>query len=162
MGKRKGGRVLFKLVDMVGRGVKRMRKIFCLALVFVSIMGCLVTNAGAYEDVATDNRDLVEKEAVIMRASGSFNMSIGAYKRTVADKELPLEAGETVRIYATYSPDEASLDFGLIDPGGVFHYINVKTGCIDETIEIPERGNYTLAIRNNSGQTVQISGFVKY
>lgn len=73
-----------------------------------------------------------------------------------------MEAGETVRIYATYSPDNASVDFGLIDPDGIFHYINVTNGTIDKTIVIEERGNYTLAIRNNSGETIQVSGFVKY
>ena len=139
-----------------------MRRMFCVALVFVSMMGCLCTNTLAFEDRIVDTSGMVEPETVSMRASGSFNMSIGAHKRTTADKELPLEAGETVRIYATYSPDNASMDFGLIDPDGVFHYITVDNGCIDETIEIPERGNYTLAIRNNSSQTVQVSGFVKY
>lgn len=139
-----------------------MRRIFCVAMVFVGMMGCLCSNTLAFEEGIADTSGMVKAEAVITRASGSFNMSIGAHERTRADKELSLEAGETVRIYATYSPDNASMDFGLIDPDGVFHYITVDNGCIDETIEVPERGNYTLAIRNNSSQTVQVSGFVKY
>ena len=67
-----------------------------------------------------------------------------------------------MRIRATYDPEDASLDFGLIDPEGIFHYINVTTGSIDETIEVPDSGNYTLAIQNNSGETVRVTGIVKY
>ena len=50
----------------------------------------------------------------------------------------------------------------MIDADGVFHYINVTNGSSDETIEIEERGKYTFAVRNNSGSTVKLSGFVKY
>ena len=89
-------------------------------------------------------------------------MSVSPNGKSQADKTFPLEAGETVRIYATYSPDDASVDFGLIDPDGIFHYFNVTDGTIDKTIEIAERGNYRLAVKNNSSKTVKISGFVKY
>lgn len=61
-----------------------------------------------------------------------------------------------------YSPDDASVDIGLIDPDGIFHYFNVTDGTIDKTIEIAESGNYRLAVKNNSSKTVKISGFVKY
>jgi hypothetical protein len=50
----------------------------------------------------------------------------------------------------------------MVYPDGVFHYFTVSDGSIDETIEIEERGNYTLAIRNNSGKVIRVSGFVKY
>lgn len=139
-----------------------MRKLLSMLLVCMSMLACLCTNALAIEYTATPIKDFNESENVIMRASGSFNMSISAYGKAIADKQLPLEAGETVRIYATYSPDNVSVDFGLIDSDGVFHYIGVSDGSIDETIEINERGNYTLAIRNNSGKAIQVSGFVKY
>lgn len=67
-----------------------------------------------------------------------------------------------MRIYATYSPDSANMDFGLVDPDSVFHYVSAENGSIDKTFEVPERGNYRLGIKNNSGNTVQVSGFVKY
>ncbi len=136
-----------------------MRKMMCLAMISVSIMGCLCMNAGAL-NVSNSNSTSVED--MVMRASGSFNMSVGAYRRTVADTAFPLAAGETVHIRANYAPEDASMDFGVIDPDGIFHYINVTTGSIDVTIEVPESGNYTLAIRNNSGNTVKVSGFVRY
>ena len=139
-----------------------MRRLLSIVLVCVSMLSCLCINAGAAENTETLPGNCKESEAVIMRASGSFNMSIAAHGKGTADKEFPLEAGETVRIYATYSPDDASVDFGLIDPDGVFHYFNVSDGSIDETIEIEERGSYTLAIRNNSEEEIRLSGFVKY
>ena len=45
---------------------------------------------------------------------------------------------------------------------GNLHYINVTTGSIDKTIEIPENGDYTLAIRNNSSKSVKVTGVVRY
>ena len=84
------------------------------------------------------------------------------YSNTRGDEEFHLEEGETVRIYATYSPQNVCLDFGLIAPDGVFHYVSAEDGTIDTTIEVPESGNYRLGIRNNSGNTVKVSGFVKY
>lgn len=131
-----------------------MRKIVCMVLACVVIMGNLCISAAA----AGENTE----SSVGILASGSFNMSVSPNGKSQADKTFPLEAGETVRIYATYSPDDASVDFGLIDPDGIFHYFNVTDGTIDKTIEIAERGNYRLAVKNNSSKTVKISGFVKY
>nr|WP_325298900.1 hypothetical protein [uncultured Dysosmobacter sp.] len=134
-----------------------MRRIVCLVMVCVSIFNCFCMSAGAVDIAASENGAFV-----VMRASGSFNMSVGAYERTAANTTFPLAARETVHIRANYAPEDASMDFGLIDPDGIFHYINVTTGTIDVTIEVPENGNYTLAIRNNSGNTVKVSGFVNY
>lgn len=140
-----------------------MRKFICGLLIPISLVGCLCINAGA----TTATFSVVpacsqENDFNVMRASGSFNMSIGAYQKTAADKAFPLEAGETVRIYAVYSPDDASIDFGLLDSEDVFHFLTATTGVIDGTIEVPKRGNYTLAFKNNSGETVKVSGFVQY
>lgn len=79
-----------------------------------------------------------------------------------AKDSFSMEAGETVRIRGIYSPEDASMDFGLIDSAGVFHYVNVKDGSIDQTFKISESGTYRLGIRNNSGKTVTVSGFVRY
>ena len=80
----------------------------------------------------------------------------------LVDTSFTMSAGETVRIRASYSPENASMDFGLVDSEGVYHYINTKTGNIDKTIEIPENGDYTLAIRNNSNTSVKVTGIVRY
>ena len=136
-----------------------MRRILCLTIACVSIMGCLYINAGAMDITTSDN---ISAETTSIRASGSFNMSVGAYERTASDIVFPMAAGETVRIRANYDPEDAKMDFGLIDPDGIYHYITVTTGSIDATIEISENGNYRLAIRNNSAHKVRVSGFVKY
>lgn len=139
-----------------------MRKIVCMALVCMVLMGNLCISATAVGEVIRPPEDKWNGPSVGIMASGSFNMSVSPNGKSQADKTFPLEAGETVRIYATYSPDDASVDFGLIDPDGIFHYFNVTDGTIDKTIEIAERGNYRLAVKNNSSKTVKISGFVKY
>ena len=73
-----------------------------------------------------------------------------------------MSAGETVRIRANYSPENASVDLGLVDSDGVYHYVNVTTGSIDKTIEVPENGSYTLMIRNKSSKSVVVTGIVGY
>ena len=95
------------------------------------------------------------------RAIGEFKMTVSAKTKAIADNSLSLEAGDTVRINASYSPD-GSVDFGLVDEDGVFHYINVKNGSIDKTIRISERGKYKFQVRNNSSVAVKVCGFVRY
>lgn len=141
-----------------------MYKVFRKVMAVVAVVCCLCMNAGATgsEPIAIPYDDAKVESAAILRASGSFNVSVNPYARAKGDTDFPLEAGETVRIYATYSPDSASVDFGLVDPDGVFHYVSAENGSFDETYEVPESGNYRLGIKNNSGQTVKVSGFVKY
>ena len=141
-----------------------MHKIFCIVIAAAAIMCCLCLSAGAVEtewtDVSYDSHKV--NPTTILRASGSFDKSLKPYSRSQGDTDFPLEAGETVRIYATYSPSDASLDIGLVGPDGIFHYVSAEGGTFDKTFEIPERGNYRLGIKNNSGRTVSVSGFVKY
>lgn len=138
-----------------------MRKIMCGVLTFMFAVS-LCVSAGAVDKMGLDMLESRESENMSVRASGSFSMSVAAYGKSEADKAFPLESGETVSISAVYSPDDASMDFGLVDPEGVFHYFNVKNGSVDKTIKVEESGNYTFAVRNNSGSTVKVSGFVKY
>ena len=74
--------------------------------------------------------------------------------------KFALEANETVTINASYSPSSASMDFGLVTSDGYFYYINVDNGNINKTIRVEERGNYMLAVRNNSDDTVSVVGYV--
>ena len=41
---------------------------------------------------------------------------------------------------AVYAPENSSMDFGLVDPEGVFHYFTVTGGSIDKTIRVSESG----------------------
>lgn len=139
----------------------RFKKTICMVLACMLIVGTISVPASAAETESTG----LEKGAMqlaISRASGSFSMSIPAKSKVLADSSFPMEAGETVTINASYSPFDASVDFGLVDSNGVFHYFNITDGSIDKTIRIKESGSYTLQVRNNSGSEVKVSGFVNY
>lgn len=138
-----------------------MRKMLCWAMACICIMSCISMNVGAV-DISISASSNASEETMITRASGTFTITVGANKRTASDTAFPLAAGETVRIRANYSPEDASVDFGLIDEEGIFHYINVTTGSIDATIRVSDTGNYTLAIRNNSDYTIKVTGIATY
>ena len=116
-------------------------------------------NAAEIEETAQDNFLMT---VFASRATGSFNMSIAAKTKSRAENSFSLAAGETVTIKASYIPFDASVDFGLVDSDGVFHYFNITDGNIDKTILIEETGKYTLQVRNNSNGEVKVSGFVNY
>lgn len=141
----------------------RVKKIFGSILAGVLIVSGVSMSANA-ADIAPKNfehRDRVI-ELSLERASGSFNMTVPAKSILRADKSFPLEAGETVTIKATYSPFSASVDFGLVDSKGKFHYLTVNNGTFDKTIKVDTRGNYVFAVRNNSSNSVSVSGYVNY
>ena len=139
-----------------------MRRFFCVVLTGVMMIGCLCTSAGAIEGVNVASGKYETEETTITRATGTINWTIKANSSMLADTAFSMAAEETVRIRANYSPEDASLDFGLVDSEGIFHYINVTTGSIDKTIEVPENGSYTLMSRNNSSKTVVVTGIVRY
>lgn len=134
----------------------KLKKIFCLMLALVTLISCFGVRAVAAEVAPYDDNFLV------VRAMGKFNMEVPANSAVKADSSFPLEVGEVVTIKATYSPFNASVDFGLIAPDGLFYGINTTTGSFDEAIEVNQRGYFTLAVRNNSSETIDVSGYVNY
>lgn len=98
----------------------------------------------------------------VERASGRFSIDIPGNTLAVTSSDFPLEAGETVTINAVYSPRSASVDLRLIAPNGLFYSIGAKNGSVDVTMEVNQRGYYTLAVRNNADVNISISGFVTY
>lgn len=96
------------------------------------------------------------------RATGAFAMSIPAKAIMRADSSFAVTAGDSVTIKASYAPFGASVDFGLVDSEGVFFCFQATNGSVDRTIQIEESGRYTLQVRNNSANAVQVSGFVSY
>lgn len=137
------------------------KKMICIVLTFVLIIGALPVpaNAAEIENSAQSNFLMILSD---IRATGSFSMSIAAKTKSLAENSFSLAAGETVTIKASYIPFDASVDFGLVDSDGVFHYFNITDGSIDKTILIEETGKYTLQVRNNSNGAVKVSGFVNY
>ena len=133
-----------------------MRKRLSLALACALALSCLWVSAGAAEVVTP------EPELVVARATGRFSQDIPANTIVQTSVKLPLERGETVTIRAVYSPESADVDFGLVDPDGLFHYINVTDGSVDTSIEVDQRGTYTFAICNNSSFSISVSGYINY
>ena len=73
-------------------------------------------------------------------ATESFSISIPAKSKTSANSSFPLAAGETVTIKASYSPFDASVDFGLVAPDSKYYCVNITDGSIDQTIVVNESG----------------------
>ena len=134
-------------------GIKKVCSVFLACVIAVN---CFCgTVLAAMNDIHNTNE-------AAMRASGRFSMEVPGKTAVQASTSFPLEAGEAVTIKASYTPFSASVDFGLIAPDGYFYSLNTTTGSFDETIEVDQRGNYTFAVRNNSAQTISISGYVNY
>ncbi len=118
------------------------------------------------EDLAHDELDMSSVQYFVSSATpfafGSISTSVPGNKSAVAEDSFSLEAGETVTINCSYSPASASVDFGLIAPDGYFYYVNSTNGSINSTLAITVRGQYTLAVRNNSSNTISVVGYVNY
>lgn len=151
----------------------RLKKGVAKALVCLVGVGSLTLAAGAvdarglhvtaFNDLDKDRPVMVqEMDMHTTRATVSFDLTVSPGKLIIARDSFPLEAGETVTINVSYSPSSASMDFGLIAPDGLFHYINTTDGNLNRTIQVDERGSYTFAVNNNSSSTVRVVGFVNY
>lgn len=131
----------------------RIKSLICLAMVVSMILGCLVVNVAATGEIPKDT---------VLRASGSFKTTVKPGVIAKGNTKLPLDAGETVTVKASYTPYPTSVDVGLIDEDGIFHYETVENGSIDITFSINDRGNYTFGIRNNGNTDIEVSGYIKY
>lgn len=140
-----------------------MQRVLIRGLLSAALIVSLSLPVGAAENsVTTGTVSIQGIERIEARATVSFDSTDKSGFTSTANQAFPMEAGETVTIKAAYTPMDASVDVGLVDSDGAFHYFNVKNGSIDKTIRIETRGNYKLAIRNNSGNVISVSGYVKY
>lgn len=143
-----------------GKGRKKAAAAVCV------LLAVLLTGAVLFQrdrgDQVTPIKDMEVEAAVV--PSSSFDMSIGlrANGRIRAETSFPLEAGDLVTIQATYTPAPASVDFGLVGPDGRYYFVSVTSGSIHQTIQVDQKGSYTLQVRNQSTETVRISGTVEY
>lgn len=137
--------------------MKFKRKISAL-LTVVSLLSFSVLPIDA---INMENPSEFVIESSWSRASSEFSARLSPEQSMTSKSELSLDAGETVRINASYTPD-GSMDFGLVDKDGKFYYINIQNGTIDKTLRISKRGNYRLKIQNNTRNTVSVSGYIKY
>lgn len=99
----------------------KSKRFLCTVLACVVMISCITNAAAIQEEVADDFVEYNTESILTTRAIGEFEMTVSAKTKAIADSSLSLEAGDTVRINASYSPD-GSVDFGLVDEDGVFHY----------------------------------------
>lgn len=120
----------------------------------------------ALEDLATiDSRTCTSEEITAdfaPYATNGINSNIKANTLGIFNPSFSMEAGETVTISCSYSPMNAKVDYGLLDSDGNFYYVSTSNGSMTGTFTINVRGQYRLAIRNNSGSPIAVTGFVKY
>lgn len=130
---------------------------------FFTLLACavLTSGLGAYAG-ATVGEGETHTEIMVQRAMKRFSIDVDSDTLAKMSSDFPLAAGDTITIQASYSPSSASVDFGYLDPDGLFHFVTVTGGSVNYTFEVDERGSYTLAIRNNSSWTVSVSGYVNY
>lgn len=111
------------------------------------------------EQINPQDAALLEDE-YLLRGSDSINGTVSAYSAAVGNRAFYLSSDSTITFNCSYSPSSASMDFGVIAPDGKFYYI--KEGSIYQAIRVDQTGNHSVAIRNNSSQTVRVVGFVDY
>lgn len=133
-----------------------MRKRFSLMLALVFAVSSLGTSTMATEP-QTSNKPI----SAIERDSGHFSTNVSAGKVMKIGSAISMQSGEIVNFNASYSPSDASVDFGLLDSNNVFYYINSTTGSINSGVDAPERGSYTPAIRNNSTKAIYVTGIIE-
>ena len=137
---------------------KRSYRIVATMIAMVICFGIAVESAGAVDYKEHTLLELLTME----RASNSFEVTVPAGEIMTADTSFSMAAGESVKFHAVYEPREASVDYGLISPDGLFHPIRAEDGYIDASMKISTRGKYTFAIRNNSDVEVRTTGYVNY
>ena len=98
----------------------KSKRFLCTVLACVVMISCITNVAAIQEEVADDFVEYNTESILTTRAIGEFEMTVSAKTKAIADSSLSLEAGDTVRINASYSPD-GSVDFGLVDEDGFFH-----------------------------------------
>ena len=153
-----------------------MKRFLCVLLSCVIMVGCLPVQTHAVntpdkniiclEDMEWEwiNLSTVElwDEGIAPQTTYSVNRTISARSMGSVVSSRFFEARSIITFNCSYSPSSASLDFGVLTPDGKFYSINGKGGSINQTLGINQAGSYSVAIRNNSSQTVSVVGFVEY
>ena len=140
----------------------------------VSIVLCVTVNAQGvwnedillleemeHELVDMSALDVLEDE-VMARSTKSISGTVAAYSHSISPEKVFLAERGIVTINCSYTPVAASVDFGVIAPDGYFYFLNVEGGNINRSIRVNQSGNFAVAIRNNSSNSVRVVGFIEY
>lgn len=133
----------------------KFRTVFSLLITCLFALGCLTAPA---EATAASNLDT----QAIIRATDRIEATISANKIATLGDSVSLDSGEVVTFSFTYTPRDANVQFGYIGVDGLFYGLSGYKGSIDKGIRVNQRGSYTLAILNDSNETVTVWGTVNY
>lgn len=151
------------------------KRFLLLLLVCALVCGCLTISGSAstWGDDIVDMESLprVAVESSILqnvdlmpttRAYGDFSADFAPSSISYIGSSFNLNVNDTISYDCTYTPKNASVDFGFFAPDGYFYFFNCTSGSFRKTIRVDQRGSYTLAICNNSDVTVTVTGTVNY
>ena len=152
---------------------KKMRSIIAIC---IAVMFCLCPLAYAEEihneniiwqkDISGEWVDLSQMEFsendIMVLSGASISHTVGAHAIKRASPLISLQARDEVVFNCTYAPSSANMDFGILTSDNKFYPINAQNGKINQTLLVSYSGDYYIAIRNNSGQSVTVTGTVDY
>ena len=96
------------------------------------------------------------------RATNRLNWSIASSVTKKSSTTLDLDVNETVTFNCSFTPSNSNVYFGLIASDGSFHCSAATNGRFKGTIKVPKTDKYYLAVYNNSGSTIQVTGTISY
>ena len=132
----------------------KLNRTICVLLTLAAVLCCVSPAAMAAHGS--------EEDTIGVYATSTIRFDVQPNTFAQSSTTIPLDVGDTVVIKAAYTPFSADVDVGIIDTNGTFYYVEVVGGSIDITIDITLRGNYRIAIRNNSSNLISVSGHVNY
>ncbi len=155
----------------------KLKKIGCAAAICVAILCYLCVPVYAEEKTGenltwqenimwewVEPSQVEWQECDIMPLSvATIEKSIDAHTIKRISSAISLRAyKDTVIFNCSYSPTSASMDFGILSSDNKFYSINAQNGKINQSLGVSYSGDYYIAIRNNSDQSVTVSGTVQY
>lgn len=143
----------------------------CSALLCVLLLNSVNIPASA---LSQENTNIIPANSVVeisnlefvstysARATNRLNWSIASSVTKKSSTTLDLDVNETVTFNCSFTPSSSNVYFGLIASDGNFHCSAATNGRFKGTIKVPKTDKYYLAIYNNSGSTIQVTGTVSY
>ena len=146
-------------------------KHLCSALLCVLLLNSVNIPASA---VSQESTNIIPANSVVeisnlefvsthsARATNRLNWSIASSVTKKSSTTLDLDVNETVPFNCSFTPSSSNVYFGLIASDGSFHCSAATNGRFKGTIKVPKTDKYYLAVYNNSGSTIQVTGTISY
>ena len=143
----------------------------CSALLCVLLLNSVNIPASA---VSQESTNIIPANSVVeisnlefvsthsARATNRLHWSIASSVTKKSSTTLDLDVNETVTFNCSFTPSSSNVYFGLIASDGSFHCSAATNGRFKGTIKVPKTDKYYLAVYNNSGSTIQVTGTISY